>query len=86
MGIENKIIEKLCTKDKYMQIHMGALMLVLVSFYCDFCPHTMLLPTGLTEQGFNGQVSTLCNTHKHTHLRLFTKPMKKSLPNRKQAQ
>ena len=76
MEIENKIIEKLCITDKYLHIHLGALLVFLVSFYCDFCPHTMLLQTGHNEQGFKDHVSTLHNTHKHHIHLLFTQPMK----------
>ena len=61
MKIENNIIENLCTKDKYGYIHLGALLVLLIVF-----DHTMLLQTGLTEQGFKDHVSTLPYINIHT--------------------
>ena len=55
----------------------GSFIGILVSFYCDFCPHTMLLQTGHPKQGFKDHVSTILNILKHTHFTLFTQPKKK---------
>ena len=80
MGKENKIIEKLCTKDKYLHIHLGALLVFFLVSTVTSAPTQCYYKLNTLDKGLmikEVHYSTHINTH--THFTLFTQPKKKSL-------